>query len=637
MYSKSILYFTLKLILINLLLLSALRITFISIYINSPVTIALLVKTLGIGIFFDITIISIGIFLILMIAWIIQATFKKYGTAVLKTSSTILVLILSIVNFLDIYFFKYYGVRLNSLAFNFFTDFSVIAKMIWKMFPVHWVLLGFIIITILVSKLINYCAINLRENGIKSYKYLFYSLLICSILSFQFIGPPFWYISSFSNLPVLNQGSMNGVYTLIKSFQQELIYKKDLLDFERGKEKQYNKALQSLVVKSNEISVKSNIPTLRESLIVKKDSNKNLVIIICESFAAHRIGCLSKIQPSPTPRFDSLSKNGLFLTNCFANGPRTQYALVNILGGFPAVLSQNPIRRKGINEFHSIANVVKKNNYNTFFMTAGDAGYDDMDMYLTQGGFDEIIDKDNFSKYRFKNEWGICDEDLFDSGYQKIIATKQPFLATLLTISNHSPWDIPSYFLKEHPEVQNFSIRDALYYYSDYAISRFIHKMQSWDGYKNTIFMIVADHGEAIDAQDGQFKIFHVPVLILNSQLENKEFNKICAQCDLAPTLVNLMNIRGTYHFMGQNIFDENFIPFAVSRHYSPTLFYITDSIVLMENVLSNTAITFKMNEQNYLLPTDCNKSLQENLIKKLNLYTESASYIYQTNKYRCE
>lgn len=637
MLNKQHFKYFIKQFLFSYLLLFIARSVFIFVLKNQNYSLIKIIETFVIGMFFDSSVLSIVFTIQLLIFLVINKINYKFNIRFLKYSSSIIIFTIIFVNIIDIFFYRNYGIRSNSMVFNFFIDFKVIGKMIWNMYPIPLILIIFIFLYIIIYKIISKWANQILITDKRSLIWLYIILFLYVGLSFQYIGPPFWYISSFSNSSLLNQASMNGVYKLTKSFQQESLYKRDLVDYNKNKEDYYTKFLQKLIVKNNEKLIGSEVPTLRNNGIKAIDKPKNLIVIICESFGTAKIGCIAHNKLSCTPCFDSLARKGILFTNCFSDGPRTQYAIVSVIGGFPAILSNNPIRRKGLNEFHSIANVLLRKNYSTNFITAGDVNYDDMDMYLKQGGFQNIYDEKDIREFRFKNEWGVSDEDMFNFALNKIGELKTPYFTSILTISNHSPWKLPEYFEKTHPETKKYDKRSVMFYYADYAIGKFIRKLSELENSKNTIILIIADHGESITADDGQFKIFHIPALILNSNIKPVEFNKVCSQADMAPTLINLMGLGCNYHFIGQNTFSKDYFPFAVVRHYDPILFYITDSIVCSWNINSNSYKYFYKNSTNYLIP--CNKNLKNENINAgfVKDYAEAISFIYQTNKYRCE
>ena len=85
---------------------------------------------------------------------------------------------------------------------------------------------------------------------------------------------------------------------------------------------------------------------------------------------------------------------------------------------------------------------------NMFFMTH-EAQYDNMKAFFTTNGYDEIFSQEDYPKSEVVNSFGVSDHFLFGYALDKInrqAATRKPFLATLLTISNHPPYVIPSFF-----------------------------------------------------------------------------------------------------------------------------------------------------------------------------------------------
>lgn len=92
----------------------------------------------------------------------------------------------------------------------------------------------------------------------------------------------------------------------------------------------------------------------------------------------------------------------------------------------------------------------------------------------------------------FENAWGICDEDLYkqslkyaDSTYQK----KQPFFQFVMTTSNHKPFTFPEGKI-DLPQ----GTREGAVKYTDYALGKFLEKAKQQPWFKNTIFIVVADH-----------------------------------------------------------------------------------------------------------------------------------------------
>lgn len=68
---------------------------------------------------------------------------------------------------------------------------------------------------------------------------------------------------------------------------------------------------------------------------------------------------------------------------------------------------------------------------------------------------------------------------------------KSPFFATLLTISNHPPYVIPSYF---HPHSKDPEMQ--IVEYADWSIGKFMEEAEKQPWFDNTIFIFVGDHGK---------------------------------------------------------------------------------------------------------------------------------------------
>jgi len=494
----------------------------------------------------------------------------------------------------------------------------------------------FLLLIIVLLLIINYLFKSGKSSSFQL-KWVFINFIFLFALSFEYIGPPFWYISAFSTNSLFNQASMNGVYTFVKSFQQENIYERDLINYNKKKIDFYKTFIRNEIKDTNEIFTSENYITSR----IKKSNNKlnnnrkSVILLISESFGTKWISLFNPNSPCKTSNFDSISKKGILCTRCYANGHRTQYAILSVIGGFPAVITNNPLRRKGINEFHTIGTVLKNAGYQTSFYTSGDVTYDDMDMFLKQGGFEIIKDKNDIKNPRFVNEWGACDEYLFDFTLNEIKNLKKPFFVTLLNVSNHAPWDIPVYYKEKFKVPETRDKRQVLIEYADYSFGNFYNSL--YQKYKDSIMVIlVGDHGEAYEINDCQFKIHHVPLLFLNTGYQPQVIDKICSQIDISTTIVDLLNINKPYHFIGKNIFNDNKL-YAVCTNVYKDIILVTDSIICLYNTNTKTNNFLKCNADNYLYNIDLNKNITNfnNISVFLNNYIESISYIYQTNKYR--
>ncbi|HRB38334.1 MAG TPA: LTA synthase family protein, partial [Bacteroidia bacterium] len=217
-----------------------------------------------------------------------------------------------------------------------------------------------------------------------------------------------------------------------------------------------------------------------------------------------------------------------------------QHGLTAVVGSFPPLLGNSLIRRKGFIEFSTLGNIFQNAGYQTQFFHNGHNGFGDTDFFLKQGGFENLTDEKDFTNWKFRNELGVCDEDLYEKVYPEIWSKKdKPKLSLILTMSNHAPHEIPNDFKASHPELKNLDKKEAAFYYSDYALGKFLDQCAQHSEFKNTLFLLLADHGEIYDETDHGYKLFHIPALLLNSSRGKGTFASTCSQVDFAPTLLS--------------------------------------------------------------------------------------------------
>ena len=130
---------------------------------------------------------------------------------------------------------------------------------------------------------------------------------------------------------------------------------------------------------------------------------------------------------------------------------------------------------------------------NRTFYYGGESNFSNLDAYCVTQKFDKIISKNNFDANLAKSRWGVADQYLFDFHLQEMSHTTEPFFSTIMTLSNHEPFDVPGpKRIDGSSEPDKFRNSAA---YTDACLGDYFSKakLQSW--YKNTLFILVADHG----------------------------------------------------------------------------------------------------------------------------------------------
>jgi phosphoglycerol transferase MdoB-like AlkP superfamily enzyme len=110
-----------------------------------------------------------------------------------------------------------------------------------------------------------------------------------------------------------------------------------------------------------------------------------------------------------------------------------------------------------------------------------------------------------------------------------------------MTASDHPPYYVPDYFKSHYT-----SINDQITEYADWSLRQFISMASKQSWFKNTLFVFIADHGEAINTTyDISLDYHHTPLILYAPDILpcNKTFDMIGGQIDVFPTIMGAINL----------------------------------------------------------------------------------------------
>ncbi len=243
----------------------------------------------------------------------------------------------------------------------------------------------------------------------------------------------------------------------------------------------------------------------------------NVVIILEESLGSKFWGCLGRPGASLTPEMDRLAtQEGLLFSSIYACGNRTVRGFEGVLSSFPPLPGDSIVKRDQSDNVETIARVLKRDGYDTLFLYGGRGIFDGMRHFAINNGYDRFLEQKHFSKPTFTTIWGVCDEDILDRAieeFRELANTGKPFLGTILSVSNHKPYTYPKGRIPEDPEARR---RDHAVKYSDYALGKFFRRAKQEPFWTNTIFVVVADHGDRVyGSQSIPITSYEIPLVIL--------------------------------------------------------------------------------------------------------------------------
>lgn len=311
--------------------------------------------------------------------------------------------------------------------------------------------------------------------------------------------------------------------------------------------------------------------------------NKNIVVIVVESLSKEYMGYYNNGE-GYTPFLDSLCGHSTVFMNCYANAKRSIEGVPAVLGGMPSLMNMAYASSSyGTNRINTMAQVLNEQAYNTLFFHGGANG---------TMGFDHFMNAADYKKYYGLNEynnpadydgnWGIWDHKFLPYTIQKLSAFKRPFLAGIFTLSSHHPFSLPKYF--EHKFAKgNYDITKTIGY-ADYALQQFFVQAHKQKWYKNTVFIITADHTgmSTHPYYANMVGRFAVPLLVFDPSINsNRKINYVCQQIDVTPTVINAVGYAKPYYSLGNDLY-ANTARKRYSLAYHQDIYqYLNDSLAI--------------------------------------------------------
>lgn len=291
-----------------------------------------------------------------------------------------------------------------------------------------------------------------------------------------------------------------------------------------------------------------------------KKAQPNIVLIILESFGRDYCGFLTN-RPGYTPFLDSLSKKSIVFPNAYSAGTTSMESVPAIFTSLPSLLEVPFINSNFQNNtLHGIHYYLNKKGYDCSFYYGADNGSMGFDNYLKING---PIQYNGLNEYPSKESdhdgsWGIWDEPYLQYFAKELDKKKGPFFSSVFTLTSHDPYKIPKEYRKTfkggplpiHKSVQ----------YTDYALSQFFEKAAKMKWFKNTIFLITADHPSHSTSEYFYTPIgkYEIPIMIYSPAYfpVAQAYTHTVSQCDIMPTLLSFGGYKGSVFSFGKSLMD---------------------------------------------------------------------------------
>lgn len=522
-----------------------------------------------------------------LLAWLLIPVFGwQYSPRMLRWLPLILTVLWSPLLFLSLAEWRFYGEfqdRFNNLAIQYLNDSpSTVLSMIWHGYPIVRYAFIWLLMTVLFYYILRRI---LRRNDLPGT--FTWSRYAMRVLPFGLVlaiffgigargtlrqGPPLrWGDAYFSDSAAANQLALNGIFSLSRAALQKR---------QNNRSKVWKKMLpagaaldvtRSLVLQPGDrLLAAAAYPLLRvpgegPRAVQFSPRPRNFVIILMESFLGEFVGALGA-RYNATPCFDQLSKKGLLFDHFFSQGTHTHQGLFATLCSFPNLPGFEFLMADaaGKQPFRSLPAILSEQGYRTLYVYNGSFAWDNQEGFFRNQGMQHFIGREDYINPLHNDPtWGVSDEDMFMRAADEIgrSAAQGPAFALLQTLSNHAPFNLPPPApFNDISGPRHLVPRLNGLRYADWALGKFFDVASQQPWFKETLFVVLADHGFAFESKQADIDLdeYHIPLLIYypgDTRYAGQRIHTIGSQIDVLPTSLGLLNVRYAGQSWGRDLF----------------------------------------------------------------------------------
>lgn len=536
--------------------------------------------------------------------------------------------------------FAYINARLNADALVFMEDPKEHLLVVWHSYPVVWILFALIGAVGMMMWMIRRVHVGVLDKNSAVHKFDYkrrYHLIAILLLGWFMYGfltaEP---LSVFRAFNLNNEFKTNLALNPLQNFFTSLRFTQpDPLT----NAKPYYPRMARFLNLNNTISKTYPYARVQQPGTRSLETQPNVVLVVCESFSMYK-SSMSGNPLDASPRFNAMTKEGVFFEKCFAPSFGTARGMFALLTGIPDVQSrkfstQNPetVQQRSLLE--------SLEGYHTFYLTGGKAQFNNYEGLVKNIPGIQIMDETDWRAPR-QTVWGLSDLDLLLEADSLLALQQKPFFAIIHTSNNQRPYQLPlaaqSLQYPQHPiellRKNGFESEEEFksFVYADYCIDQFIRSAAQHPYYRNTVFVFVGDHGLEGDASavypsvwtDQRLSEVHVPLLFYApALLKAEKRSETVSQIDVLPTIASLMQQPFTNTTLGRDLFSSSTREPAafIMYHGGGWIGVVNDQFYYRKNIKG-------LNEE--LVPLS-NTPANDSVKKHLSELTES---IYQTSRW---
>ncbi len=405
-------------------------------------------------------------------------------------------------------------------------------------------------------------------------QWTYYSLALIPVALFSIFG-----LSTFKNTPE---------YLVTKSFYQFFIGNNNTIELSSVVQAKLERFGLSYNLANFNLAHKDTVfsSTTAKTLLPAKfaQAKPNVIIIFLESFSARLTSVYNPAGfPGLTPGFEQMASDPhttVFKNYFNASTPTITGILSQMCSFLPPTGYTQIDKDRNLQNLRLLClpKILNGNGYKSnTYIEAVDKNFENKNNIFPSMGTNDIYGSAELKPIIKSNplSWGYSDNQMFPVMWNMLQEKPEPFLMMLSTIDTHAPFDIAK-DITPYGDGKNAVLNS--FHTTDNAFGKFWNEFTQSKYYNNTIVVAVADHAifpgaemKNLFPKEAASLSFYDPnmfmIYVPDGSLP-KEVNIYSSGIDVAPTLLQVLNINVPNAFEGHSIFDDrNKYPNLLGMH----------------------------------------------------------------------
>ncbi len=197
---------------------------------------------------------------------------------------------------------------------------------------------------------------------------------------------------------------------------------------------------------------------------------------------------------------ETFIKEGVFFDRIYSASDRSDKGVIGTFSAFPAQGPESVIKYISKHEnMHAFMQELDSAGYHNSFYHGGQSEFYNVKSYMLTHGVERVVDNANFSPTEERVSWGVTDAVVLNRMIKDLQKEQTPFYSSIFTLVNHEPFQLKGAY--KFGSDNNANKFRSTAYYTDSVLNDFVQQAKKEAWYKNTLFVMIADHGHRLPAE----------------------------------------------------------------------------------------------------------------------------------------